>query len=277
MPELRTHDGVRLEWSERGSGRDAVLVPYWGMHPSVFERLAGALEGDHRLISYDDRGTGRSEAVGPYDMETSSADLAAVCEAAGASDAVAICMVDAGNRAVRVADARPDLFANVVCIGGAPLPLSAFASSEGMISSSTVVGAFRQMIETDFRGAFRSMLADTNTQLTEEALRERVAMQVEYSPQEPTVERLNAWASDEEGVTVARRIGPRLHMLLSPNAGGGWFPEVSELRRVIERELPDARITEVEDGIVTAPGANADAIRAIGDLAPSEPDYHRQA
>ena len=275
MPELRTADGVRLEWSERGSGRDAVLVPYWGVHPSVFEGLAGELEADHRLISYDDRGTGGSDRVGPYDMETSSADLEAVCEEAEVREAIAICLVDGGNRAVRVAARRPELVGQIVCIGGGPLPLSAFASSEAMISSSTVVGAFRHMIETDFRGAFRSMLADTNPNLTEDELRERVQIQVEYSPQESTVERLNAWAEDEDAVTIARELGPRLHMFISPDAGGGWFPDVEELRRVFERELPDATIRMVEDGIVSAPGANATAIRELPDRTPT-PDYdHR--
>lgn len=275
MPELRTADGVRLEWSERGSGRDAVIVPYWGMHPSVFDGLIRELEPDHRLISYDDRGTGDSDRAGPYDMETSSADLEAVCDAAGVREAVAVCLVDGGNRAARVATRRPDVVAQVVCIGGAPLPLSAFASSEAMISSSTVVGAFRRMIETDFRGAFRSMLADTNPNLSEDELRERVRIQVEYSPQEPTVERLNAWAEDEEGVTIARELGPRLHLFMSPWAGGGWFPDIEELRRVIERELPEATIRVVEDGIVSAPGANAAAIRELPARA-ATPDYDRR-
>lgn len=276
MAVVRTADGVELTWSERGSGRDVVLVPYWGMHPSIFEALAAELETSHRVIAYDDRGTGRSHAAGPYDMETSSSDLEAVCEAAGADRALALCLVDGGNRAVRIATRRPDLISGVVCIGGAPLPLSAFATSEAMISSTTVVSAFRQMIETDFRGAFRSMMADTNPKLSEEEVRERVRIQVEYSPQEPTVERLDAWAADEDAVAIARELGSRLTLVLSPGAGGGWFPGVDELRRVIQRELPDATIEVVEDGIVSAPAANAELIRRLSESVAAERDYHRQ-
>lgn len=273
MAELTTADGVKLSWRERGTGPDVLLVPYWGVHPSVFEPLTRELERDHRVIAYDDRGTGASDRAGPFDMETSAADLLAVCGEAAVDHAVAICLVDAGNRAARVASRSPELIADVVCVGGAPLTLASFDTSEAMIASDTVVGAFRQMIETDFRGAMRSMLADTNSNLSEEELRERVRVQVEYSPQGPTVARMEAWSEDEDGVEIARSLGPRLRVLLSPGAGGGWFPDVHELRRVIERTLPEARVGTVADGIVSAPEATAAAVREL--LAAR--DYDRSA
>ncbi len=57
---------------------------------------------DFRVVRFDERGTGQSDRVGPYDMETGVSDLDAICEAAGPVEA-AICLVDSANRAVRVA------------------------------------------------------------------------------------------------------------------------------------------------------------------------------
>lgn len=263
MPALRTADGARIEWRERGRGQDVLLVPYWNLYPPIFGPLTRELEADCRIVTYDDRGTGASERRGPYDLETSAADLEAVCEAAGVRDAVAVCLMDASNRACRVAARRPDLIARVVSLGPAALPLSAFASSEGMIASDAVVGAFRQMIETDYRGALRSLIADTSRQLDEEGVRERVAEQIEHAPQEATVGHLNAWASDEDGVSAARELGERLTVLMSPGLRSAWFPDLAELRRVIARELPGAEIREVPDGIVSAAPENAAEVRRL--------------
>ena len=166
MPRATTPDGVELHWEERGSGPSVVLVPYWNVHPSVFEPLVAELISDHRVISYDERGCGQSERTGPYDMETGAVDLETVLEAAGDGPAVAVGLVDAVNRAVRVATQRPELLDHVVGIGSAPVTRDAFADMDSLISSNTVVDAFMQLLGADYRGALRSMIEANNDQWT---------------------------------------------------------------------------------------------------------------
>ena len=126
MQTLRREDGIELHWQERGSGPLVVIAPYWSMHPSSFEPLIGELDGYHRVVTYHDRGTGSSTRRGPYDLDTSAADLEAVVETAGEA-AVIVATADGCNRAVRVAAARPDLVRAVVTIGGAPVARPAMA------------------------------------------------------------------------------------------------------------------------------------------------------
>ncbi|HYH61637.1 MAG TPA: hypothetical protein VD766_07195, partial [Solirubrobacterales bacterium] len=83
MPEATAPDGVKLHWEEQGTGPAVLLNPYWAMHPTIFDPIEAVLAEDFRVVRFDERGTGRSERVGPYDMATGVSDLRAVCEAAG--------------------------------------------------------------------------------------------------------------------------------------------------------------------------------------------------
>ncbi len=136
-------------------------------HPGVYEVLLSDLARDHRVVTWDARGTGESTRAGPYDMQTDCSDLEAILEAAGGG-AVVISTADGANRGVRVAVGRPDLVAAVVALGTAPFARMHFEGSEGMIASDTVVGAFIKMLERDYRGALRTLLAATNAQMSED-------------------------------------------------------------------------------------------------------------
>src|SRR5436190_18653205 len=107
MAKLRRPDGVELHIDERGEGPPVVFAPYWSGSPSVYEALLSELAGDHRIVSFDARGTGQSTHRGPYDMTTDCADLEAVLERAG-GPAVVLSVADGCNRADKVAHARPD-------------------------------------------------------------------------------------------------------------------------------------------------------------------------
>ena len=101
MPLLTREDGIEIFWEERGSdsGPSVILAPYCISHPSVFDPLEAELATNHRIVRYDDRGSGASTHRGPYDMETGAADLEAVLEAAGGA-AVVVALADCVNRAV---------------------------------------------------------------------------------------------------------------------------------------------------------------------------------
>ena len=66
----------------------------------VFGGLLADLAPDHRMVSYDLRGTGESSREGPYDIATDALDLAALIEQLG-EPAVVLGLADGCNRAVQ--------------------------------------------------------------------------------------------------------------------------------------------------------------------------------
>ena len=89
-----------IHWDGRGSGPLVLLAPYANSDPSVYDPLEAELVGDHRVMRYDDRGTGASDRAGPFDMETGADDLEAVLEQARAPGGV-VTIGDAVHRAAR--------------------------------------------------------------------------------------------------------------------------------------------------------------------------------
>ncbi len=261
MALLTRDDGVEIHWEQRGSGPLVVLAPYCISHPSVFDPLEAELEADHRIVRYDDRGSGASTHRGPYDMETGAADLEAVLEVAGGS-AVLVALADAVNRAVRVAASRPDLVQALVVPGGSPAGRRSLEGTDAMVSSDSVVDAFISMAETDYRGAVRSLTTAGNPQMSEEEIRERVGLQVSYQPQDSASSRLREWAEDD-AAEQGRQCGDRLWLLYSDDAGGGWFPVGEEGRRLARRQFPEAHVERIEDGIISRPDLTATAVRRI--------------
>jgi pimeloyl-ACP methyl ester carboxylesterase len=267
VPRIEREDGVEIHWEERGEGPLVVLAPYSIFHPSVYDPVATDLATDHRVVRYDDRGTGQSSRQGPYDMHTGTADLVAVIEAAG-EPAVIVGLGDAPHRAVRAYEERPDLIEAMVLPGGMPAGRSALEGSEAMASSDTVVGAFLGMCETDYRGALRSLVTAGNPQMTEEEIRERVRLQADYQPQETAVARLRAWVADD-ALEPARACGDRLWLLWSEAMGGGWFPSGREAMELSRKLFPEAHVEEIEDGLMSRPDLTAAVVRRIRSKRPS--------
>jgi pimeloyl-ACP methyl ester carboxylesterase len=261
MPRLSRPDGVEIHWEECGRGPLVVLANWWSLHPSVLEPITAELEHDHRVVSYHDRGTGESTRAGPYDLDTAADDLAAVIEAAN-RPAVIVGVGDASNRGVRVAAGRPDLVTGVIGVGGAPLDRAVFADSDVLAASESVVAALLQQVETDYRGALRGILASTNTQMSDDQLRRRIAEQARFTPPEAAIPRVRAWAEDEP-LELARTTGERLWVLITERAMGGWFPVGPELVGIVRRVLPEAHLVEVDDGIVSRADQTAAVVREI--------------
>jgi pimeloyl-ACP methyl ester carboxylesterase len=262
VPDLDRDDGTTIHWEQRGEqGPLVVVASYWSMHPSVYDPVTTELEGDHRVVRYDDRHAGESTHVGPYDLETAAADMAAVIEAAG-SPAVVVSQADGTNRAVRVMAERPELVTAIVANGGVPVGRRHFEGFEALVTSEGVVEALTSQVETDYRGSIRGILSATNTQMSEGELRERVEKQIAYSPGPAAAERLRAWTGDDP-IELARGAGDRLWLLYSEGAGGGWFPTGPEAQKLIEGLLPDARHVEVADGMVSRPDQTAEVVRRV--------------
>ena len=257
MPVAAAADGARLNWEERGSGPLVVIANQFFSEAWVFEDLIALLSEEHRVVTYDPRGTGSSSAMPPYTIEVDARDLLTVVEAAG-PPAVAVGMGDGSNRAVHAAAARPDLIAAVVCAGGNPIGLAAVEGTDGLAASESVLTALVSMMDTDYRGALRTMITTANPMFDEETVRMRVSSTCENCPREVGVERMRSWIADD-GLEAARTLGDRL-WILEPG-GNPWFPiEVARRSRSL---IPEAHIQEVEDGALSRPDITVDYVRAL--------------
>ncbi len=261
MPKVSVGDGVQIHYEERGSGPLVVIGSYWSMHPSALEPLMGELEPDHRVVRYDDRGTGQSTRAGPFDMSTSADDLAALLRELG-EPAVIVGVADGPSRAVRVASADPSRVVAIVCAGGAPIGRTSFEGADTLATSDSVVQALLQQVETDYRGVLRSLVGSTNEQMDDDELRERIAAQAEHVPAEAGAARLRAWAEDDP-LEYARAVGDKVWVLVTDALTGGWFPTGAELHRRLSEVLPEANVSDIADGWVSRPDETAAAVRRI--------------
>jgi pimeloyl-ACP methyl ester carboxylesterase len=261
MPHLARPDGVKIHWEERGSGPLVVLAPYANGHPAVYDPLEAELTVDHRVVRYDDRGTGESDRTGPFDMETGADDLEAVLEEAR-GPAVVITLGDAVNRAARVTARRPDLVEALVVPGGTPAGRKRLEDSDAMVASDSVLDAFFSMGATDYRGAVRTSVEAANPQMSPDELRERVNRQVAYQPQETVLARWRAW-SEDDATDPGRRCGERLWLLYSEDLTGGWFPAGEEGRRLARRLFPEAHVERIEDGMISRPDLVGAVVRRV--------------
>lgn len=261
MPTVTAPDGAELYFEEHGSGPLVVFASYWSFHPSVFERVGEELSADHTIVRYDDRGTGLSTRQGPYDLDTAARDLAVVIEAVG-GPAIVVGTADGANRAVRVAGSDPELIEAVVAVGAAPLGRDKFSKLDVLSASEGVVDALLAQVEHDYKGTLRGILAATNDQMSEEELRARIDAQVEHVPQEAASARMREWANDQP-LEWGLALGDRLWVLVAETLAGGWFPTGRAMAEVVDRELPEAQVVEIANGMISRPDETANVVRRI--------------
>jgi hypothetical protein len=118
------------------------------------------------------------------------------------------------------------------------------------------------MGETEYRGAVRTVVTAANPQMSEDEVRERVKLQVEYQPHETVVARWRAWVEDDS-TEAGQECGDRLWLLYSENMSGGWFPSGEEARRISLRLFPNAHVEEVDDGMISRPDQFGSIVRRI--------------
>jgi pimeloyl-ACP methyl ester carboxylesterase len=271
MPAARLPDDVQIHWDERGDGPLVVIANQFFSESWVFDGLISLLAEEHRVITYDPRGTGRSSRQGPYEIEVDARDLVGLAEALG-PPAVVVGMGDGSNRAVHAAAARPDLIDAVVCAGGNPVGATAVEGTDGLAGSESVLDALVSMMETDYRGALRTMIGTANPGFDEETVRMRVNSTCENCPQDVAAERMRSWIADN-ALEPARALGERLWILES--GGNPWFPiEVARRSRAL---IPEAHIEEVADGALSRPDITVDVVRTLTAAGAGTPERKRAA
>ena len=258
MPSVARPDGVQIHWEQRGEGPLVLILPAIWSYPAIYEELIDDLALDHRVVTYDPRGFGRSSRRGPYDLQTDTDDLEAVAEAAGGNGLV-MGVANALAYAVRVAAKRPDLISTVAAIGpaaGAVLPRAEMEGA-GMLASSSVGDMLMTMLETDARAASRAIISATNPQLDETELHERVERLTEYVSVDGVPLRIRAWIESDVSEEMAA-LGDRLWIL--HGGGEGFDDPLTE--RVVAR-FPDAHLEEMPAGPLSRPDITAAILRRI--------------
>lgn len=82
------NDGVKIYWEEAGHGEPILLIMGLGWASYMWHRTRDLLVTRYRVITFDNRGVGRSDVPpGPYPIVTMAADAAAVLDAAGVKSA----------------------------------------------------------------------------------------------------------------------------------------------------------------------------------------------
>ena len=261
MATLRQADGATLSWELTGEGPLAVITTQVFASPEVQRALLDELASDHRVLSYDPRGTGESSPGGPYDNRTDAADLLALIDAAADSGRRPAAIVGLGNAAesaVLAALTSPELVAGVVVPFGNPAGVRAAGRSEALLGSRSVLEAIDEMLANDYRAGLRTVIASGNPQMSEDEIRGRVDRQASYCPAEVAIARMASWRHDGV-IGEARSLGARLWILQHPH--NPWF--AADMIEPTRELLPEARIEEVEDGHLSRPDLTAAVVRRI--------------
>jgi pimeloyl-ACP methyl ester carboxylesterase len=253
MPFLPRPGGVEIHWEERGDGPLVLFLHHCFSHPPIYEGLCEELARDHRVITYDPRGTGRSTRRGPYELRVDLEDFEALADELG-GDAVAVGLGDGRDRAARVAWSRPDLIHAVVGCDASPMGRFIGEEVEAPSASRAVLEAVVGLAGSNHRAAMRGMLEFTNPGMTEDELRRRLDAEVAYCSAEALRARSH-WFLREDSVEAARAIRDRLWIAYWESA---WIHGAAER---IHDVLPEARVYPIDAGPISRPDLTADVVR----------------
>jgi pimeloyl-ACP methyl ester carboxylesterase len=88
MDTVTSRDGTPIAFHRAGAGEPVIFVTGVFNDHTTCAPVAGLLESDHTVITYDRRARGESGDTGPYAIEREVEDLAALVEQAGTAAAV---------------------------------------------------------------------------------------------------------------------------------------------------------------------------------------------
>jgi 3-oxoadipate enol-lactonase len=123
MPTLRAND-ADLYYEEHGAGPEAIVFAHgllWSGR--MFDDQVAALKDRYRCITFDFRGQGHSAVTrGGYDMDTLTADAAALIQALGAAPCHFVGLSMGGFIGLRLAARRPELIRSLMLLETAADP-----------------------------------------------------------------------------------------------------------------------------------------------------------
>ena len=118
MPELDAN-GIRIHYETDGSGPPVVLVHgLGGTGMDVWKKQAAPLAGEFHVVTYDQRGCGRTTVTpGPYTVELLATDLDALLDGLGLDRVALVGHSAGGGLVLHYAATRPARVAAVAGVG----------------------------------------------------------------------------------------------------------------------------------------------------------------
>jgi pimeloyl-ACP methyl ester carboxylesterase len=115
-----TANGIRLHYLDWGGLGPVLILIHGGLdNAHIFDDLAPAFTDRFRVIAYDLRGHGRSEAKGPFDATTRTEDLRGLMDSLGIAKAHLAGWSLAGNDITAMACTHPQRVDSIVYLEGA--------------------------------------------------------------------------------------------------------------------------------------------------------------
>ena len=149
-----TANGIRLHYLDWGGLGPALILIHGGLdNAHVFDDLAPALTSHFRVIAYDLRGHGHSDAKGPFDTTTRTEDLRGLMDSLGIAKAHLAGWSLGGNDITAMAGTHPERVGSIVYLEGAydwggPALADAFKSPpvdfRAPVSAMTSLDAYRE-------------------------------------------------------------------------------------------------------------------------------------
>jgi len=114
MPTIQLN-GINLYYEEKGNGPETIIFSHgllWSHR--MFHNQVDFLSKSYRVIAYDHRGQGQSEAKAPFDMDTVADDAAALIEKLTDGQVHFAGLSMGGFVGIRLAARRPDLIKSLI-------------------------------------------------------------------------------------------------------------------------------------------------------------------
>lgn len=124
MPHFETDDGTRLHYDLRGSGEPTLLLIHgFASNAGHWEAFEREVERDHRTLTIDLRGHGRSDTPdGGYSIRQFTDDVAALVDSLDGRDAVVVGHSMGGTIAMQLAGRHAKLVSALVLLESATGP-----------------------------------------------------------------------------------------------------------------------------------------------------------
>lgn len=115
-----TANGIRLHYLDWGGSGPVLVLIHGGLdNAHIFDDLAPAFTDHFRVIAYDLRGHGHSEAKGPFDTTTRAEDLHGLMDSLGIARAHLAGWSMGGNDITAMAETHPERVDSIVYLEGA--------------------------------------------------------------------------------------------------------------------------------------------------------------
>jgi 3-oxoadipate enol-lactonase len=174
---VTVRDGVQIVWEDAGEGEPVLLIHGLGYDRAGWGPALGILADRFRVVSFDNRGVGESDAPpGPYSTAEMAADARAVLDDAGVEQAHVVGTSLGGMIAQEFASRFPERVASLVLNATTPAGVAAFAMPQRSVERFAAFAEDPSL--ENLRGLVENSLSEwtvtSRPQLVEQIFRYRV-------------------------------------------------------------------------------------------------------